>query len=409
MVIVSYSYLRESERNRKENKPPYTLLYVERESLKQQLQYSVSDNELNKLTYDSEDSTIDLSNRDIVQFDTSQLVANTNLRELRLNDNKIERLDVTPLISCRNLRTLILDGTTDAETILSHDTMEDVASEVVLDAIETFDALTFLPSLDAIQSSYDYVRKYEPDWKVIHLFQNSLRVIGCGWMGMLDIGLKESRNILEQILGSGDSKELQARLISILAEKIDNQEPTIDLDIQVMKHQGDLVMRIDDVVENRVAEMNRQFVPVMKFPIDHASIVLLESTGESVDTHYADLRMLWLCAYGYEILENLNMGTTCEMREFSQIQEALSSIGFEIKTIRDKKEYPIIGWKNRKVLQSQGIDSPEPKIILPKNLSREMIEYIWQLAEFRSSNPMTLIAATSDESIEIDLSRLGLR
>ena len=141
----------------------------------------------------------------------------------------------------------------------------------------------------------------------------------------------------------------------------------------------------------------------MKFPIDKESILLLESTGESVDTHYADLRMLWLCAYGYEILENLNIGTTCEMREFSKIQEALSTIGFEIKTVHDKKEYPIVGWKNRRVMGAHGIQSPEPKIEIPQSLSSEMIEYIWQLADFRSNNQMTLVAATSDEPIKFNL------
>ncbi len=370
------------------------------------LEYFTSSGKKKRVTYKSKDSTLDLRNLDILQFDTSQLDSNHNIRKICLNDNKIEQLDVTPLITCKNLRTLILDGETDAETLLSNDTMEDVAREVVLDAVETFDALTFLPSLNAIRISYDYIRKHEPDWKVIHLFQNSLRVIGSGWMGMLDVGLNESRAILEHTLSSGDLKEVEARLVSILAEKIDNGEPTIDLDIQVMKHQGDLVMRIDDVVENRVAEMNRLFVPVMKFPIDKESIILLESVGESVDTHYADLRMLWLSSYGYEILENLNMGTTCEMREFSLIQEALSTIGFEIKTIQEKNEYPIIGWKNRKVLQAHGIDSPEPQIELPQNLSSEMIEYIWQLADFRSKNQMTMIAATSDDSIRINLSDL---
>jgi len=101
------------------------------------------------------------------------------------------------------------------------------------------------------------------------------------------------------------------------------------------------------------------------------------------------------------------MGTTCEMREFSKIQEALSTLGFHIETNLDSRPYPIIGWKNRKIMSAQGIESPEPEIKIPKQLSSEMVEYLWQLVEFRSSSRMTLIAGTTDQPMKIDLSKLG--
>jgi len=359
------------------------------------LKYITSDGSQREKKYDVHDSTIDLSNLDIRHFDTSQLMSNNRLRELRLNENSIGRLDITPLTSCKKLGTLILDGETDAETILCYDTMEDIAKEVINDAVDTYDALTFLPSLNSIRASYGHVRKYEPDWKMIHLFQNSLRVIDCGWMGMLDLGLKESQQILKKLLDSGNTQEIQTTLISYLIGSIRNKQPTIDLDIESMKDFGDLVMLVDDVVEQRIEEMKHQFVPVMKFGIDKEGIALLESVGESVDTHYADLRMLWISAYGYEVLESLSMRTTCEMREFSKIQEAFSSIGFELKTNLDSNTYSIIGWRNRKELRKFGIESPEPKIELPKQLSSDMIEYIWQLAEFRNGLTMTIIASPS--------------
>jgi len=370
------------------------------------LRYITSDGSLREKKYDDNDSTVDLSNLDIHHFDTSQLMSNDRLRELRLNGNKIERLDITPLIECKKLGTLMLDGETDVDTILSYETMEDVAKEVVYDAVDEFDALSFLSSLNSISASYKYVRKHEPDWKMIHLFQNSLRVAGFGWMGMLDIGLKKSEQILKQFLDSGNSQELQNQLISLLVGKINNGDPTINLDIDMMKHYGNLVMLIDDAVEQRMDEMKNLVVPVMTFPIDAESILLLESVGESVDTHYVDLRPLMVTAYGYEILESLEMGTTCEKREFSKVQDALHALGFDVKTSLDPRPYPIIGWKNRKVLQEQGIESPEPVIELPKQLSYEIMVYIWQLAEFRSNASMTLVAASSDETIQIDLSRL---
>lgn len=368
------------------------------------LKYITSDGTQKEIESGRNDTTIDLSNLNIQHFDTSQLIEFNNVRELHLNENKIGRLDITPLISCKKLNTLILDGETDVETILSYETMEDIAKDVIIDAVDTFDALAYLPSLNSIKASYDHVRKQEPDWKIIHLFQNSLRVIGCGWMGMLDIGLKKSTQILKQLLNSGYSQDLQDTLLSYLLEVIDNKEPTIDLDIESMKDYGDLVLLIDDVVEQRNAEMQNQFVPVLAFDIDKESISILESVGESVDTHYADLRMLLLTSYGYEILESLTMGTTCEMREFSKIQEVLTSLGYEIKTNLDSRPYPIIGWKNRKTMRKLGIESPEPEIKLPKQLSSEMIEYIWQLAEFRTSISKIVISASSgDASFKIEL------
>ncbi len=377
----------------------------ESERVRNVLKYITSEGKMKEFESSVNDKTIDLSNLNIQHFDTSQLVAYNSVRELHLNENKIERLDITPLISCKKLSTLILDGETDAETILSYGTMEDTAKEVIIDAVETFDALTYLPSLNSINASYDHVRKQEPDWKMIHLFQNSLKVIGYGWMGMLDIGLKKSTQILKQLLNSGYSQDLQDTLLSYLIEVIENKGPTIDLDIESMKDYGDLVLHIDDVVEQRNAEMRNQFVPVLAFAIDKESIAILESVGESVDTHYADLRMLLLTSYGYEILESLAMGTTCEMREFSKIQEALTSLGYEIKTNLDSRPYPIIGWKNRKTMSKLGIESPEPEIKLPKQLSSKMIEYIWQLAEFRTGiSKIVLSSSSGDSSFEIELS-----
>ena len=367
------------------------------------LQYFTSEGKLKEIEYNSNESTLNLSNMDIRHFDTSQLMSHDRLRKLCLNENNIERLDITPLVSCKKLSTLILDGETDAETILSYETMEDTAKEVILDAVETFDALTFLPSLNSIRASYDYVIKNEPDWKMIHLFQNSLRVIGCGWMGMLDLGLKESKEILKTLLNSENSQEIQNTLMSHLIEAISSKLPTIDLDIESMKNFGDLVMLVDDVVEQRIKEMKHQFVPILKFGIDQEGIALLESVGESVDTHYADLRMLWLSSYGYEVLESLSMGTTCEMREFAKIQEAFSSLGYELKTNQEPDTYSIIGWRNRKVMRKFGIESPEPEIELPKQLSSDMIEYIWELAEFRNGLSMTIIASASDTSFQIEL------
>jgi len=349
------------------------------------LQYITSDGNLREKKYDRNDSTIDLSNLDIRHFDASQLATNDSLRTLKLAENKMARFDITPLIECKKLGTLILDGETNVETLLSYDTMEEKSRDVVFDAVDDFDAPSYLPSLNSIRISYDCTKKREPDWKLIHLFVNSLRVTGFGWMGMLDIGVRQSKDVLEKILESGNTPEIQNILLSYLIERIDSGQPTINLDVESMTDFGDLVLRIDDVVEQRTAEMKDQFVPVLAFGLDQESLEILESLGESVDSHYADLRMLLLTSYGYEVIESLGLGTTCEMKVFSKIQEALSSLGFNLRTNLDPNTYHVIGWRNRKVLRAQGIESLELEIKLPPQLSGEMIEYIWQLAEFRNT------------------------
>ncbi len=367
------------------------------------LEYVTSDNKSKTFKYRYSDTTLNLSNLDISQFDVSQLESNNNLRELRLNNNKMALLDITPLTTCKQLRTLVLDGDTEVETILSPSTMEDIAKEVVLDAIDTYDSLSYLPSLNSIRISYEHVLRNEPDWKLIHLFHNALRVADYGWMGKVDLGVKKTKQVLKMIMEDGITQEVHDILFSFLIYQIENHRPTIDLDIESMKDFGDLVMLVDDVVEQRNFEMKDQYIPVLKFDVDQETIDLLRSEGESIDTHYADLRMLWLTSYGYEILESLGMGTTCEMQEFSMVQEALSSLGFEITTELDPNPYPIIGWKNRQEMRRHGVKSPEPKITLPKRLSAEMIEYIWQLAEFKNASSMLILSSRSEEPLKLNL------
>ena len=173
-------------------------------------------------------------------------------------------------------------------------------------------------------------------------------------------------------------------IMTSLIDQIDRGGPTIDLDVESMKKHGELAIRIDDVVELRNEEMKHQYVPVLTFDLDKESRELLESVGESVDSHYADLRMLWLTAYGYELLTSMTLRTTCEMRVFSKVKSAFSTLGFDIKTVPEPDRYSFIGWRNRRVMRKHGIKSPEPKIEVPENISSELIEYIWQLAEFRN-------------------------
>ncbi|MHA1949452.1 MAG: hypothetical protein ACXAAO_11635 [Candidatus Thorarchaeota archaeon] len=348
------------------------------------LWYTKSDGSKVKANFSEDASIIDLSNRDIVEFDASQLMDNDHIKELRLDGNRIPRFDLTPLKSCNRLKKILLDDSTEGETLLRDSTMEKLSKPVLYDKISNFESLSNLPSLNSVIYTFSLLKRREPKWKLIHLFLNSLYLLGLGWMGNLDIGIKSSERLLKHIAKSGYNKEIQNTLMTALKDQIDRGGSTINLDVEEMKKYGDLVMRIDDVVELRTEEMKGQFVPVLALDIDRESIEMLESEGESVDSHYADLRMLWLTAYGYEVLESLAMRTTCEMKVFTNVQKTLKILGFDIETRTDRNRYKIIGWRNRKVLGKHGIKSPEPKIVLPDSITSEMIEYIWQLAEYRN-------------------------
>ena len=114
------------------------------------LRYVTSNGTIMEYEFERNDSIIDLSNRDIFEFDVSQLKSNNHIRELRLNGNNISRMDLTPLLSCKTLKTLRLDDATEGETILRDRTMEKISKRVVYDEITNFDSLSYLPSLDSI-------------------------------------------------------------------------------------------------------------------------------------------------------------------------------------------------------------------------------------------------------------------
>ncbi len=350
------------------------------------LRYITTDGTVESSHFDEDETHIDLSKKNIADFDVSQLINNKKIEILNLQGNKIPRLDLTPLRSCKRLDTILLDGWTDGETLLSDSSMDKVSNEILYHEIINFDALSYLPSLDSIRYIFPYVRKREPKWKLLHLLRNTLIHLDMGWMGYLDFGPKQCERLVKKLLSDGLTEDVHDQLVTGLIEQIDRGGPTIDLDVESMKDYGELVIRIDDVVEQRVREMQSQVVPILgRLGVDEEIIDLLESVGESIDTHYAELRMLWLSAYGYEVLTSLNLRTVCEMRLFSKVEEAFSALGYDLQVESLVDNYSFISWKSRRTMKEQGFDSPEPPEDFPQHISHELREYIWELAEYRHS------------------------
>jgi len=372
------------------------------------IHFSRADGSHHEEAFNNNVETIDLSSRNISQIDLSSLRSNsslralhlnenqlsvldleplrgcTNLRSLHLQENQITRLDVTPLIRCSKLNSIWLDDDVENETLLSNSNMENRASDYVIDQIGTFDSLSNLLSLSAVFHVYQLVKKHEPDWKIVHLFHNALALSGLGGAGMLDVKVSLQRKLLEQIESKTFKDELQEFALSALCAQIDRGGPTVNLDIDFMNLHGDLAIRIDDVLELRQCEMQNVQVPILKWAIDNESVELMELAGERVHTTYAELSYLLLTAYGYEILESLNIGTIIDLDSFCKVEDALESMGFNIVTNIDPTPYDQMSRSSRKVLKSSGIQVKEPDISSPKDISLPLVEYIWALADFRS-------------------------
>ena len=350
------------------------------------LRYITTDGNESTSQFDKDEPNIDLSNKNIVEFDVSQLIGRKDTEILNLQGNRIPRLDLTPLRSCKRLDTILLDGSTDGETLLSDSTMEKISDDDLYHEIINFDALSYLPSLESIRYVFPHIRKHEPPWKLLHLFRNTLIHLNLGWIGYLDVEVKQCERLVKKLLFDSFTADVQTDLINALIEQIDRGGPTIDLDVESMKDYGELVIRIDDVVEQRIREMERQVVPILGHVVFDEEIKdLLESVGESIDTHYAELRMLWLSAYGYEVLTSLNLRTVCEMKHFSKVEDAFSALEYDLQVESLVEQYSFITWKSRRTMKEQGFDSPEPPENFPQYISHELREYIWELAEYRHS------------------------
>jgi len=133
---------------------------------------------------------------------------------------------------------------------------------------------------------------------------------------------------------------LEQRAIALVSAQIDAGSTTIGLDVQRMGECPELVDKSDRVANLRREEMEQ--VDVIE-------------TDSGLDLH-----PLWLTAHGYQVLSALGLGTGCGTDEASSVQQALSDLGFELRTTRSEAANYVT------------------ELPLP------LREYIWHLADSRS-------------------------
>jgi len=127
------------------------------------------------------------------------------------------------------------------------------------------------------------------------------------------------------------------RVREYLCKQIDKGGTTIGLDVDKMSEYGDTALRVHKVLDLRKGEIEQ--VAIAKI-----------SEGK------ADLRALWLTAYGHSILSSLGMGTTCSLNDLDKVMDALTRLGFSVNVIsRD--------------------------LSMPTNITMSMRTYIWKIAD----------------------------
>ena len=151
-----------------------------------------------------------------------------------------------------------------------------------------------------------------PNLMKIGFLQNLLTVYDMEWVGLLDINLE---NLIESILDVAyylDEKDLVRELVfNAVSNQIDHGGTTIGLDVFRMKDYGVLAKHVTHVLELRKNEM--------------ANLVIDDSSDP------VDLTPLWLTAYGYQVLSELNLGRDCTSEEFKEISSEFKKHGFDIQ------------------------------------------------------------------------------
>ncbi|MFW9838394.1 MAG: hypothetical protein ACFFE7_12795 [Candidatus Thorarchaeota archaeon] len=295
-------------------------------------------------------TTLNLSNNMLEVLDLSPLKGNYSLTEVRLDNNHLPSLDLWPLGTCTSLSSLNLTNnrlrSLDLTPVL-------VKANVLLDSSVVISAdhiLRYLLTTKEISERFQLVRPDRAPWtappvlmwetydilatrmewsKILERISTILnQVTKDDWYAvqrglLIGLGLGELAGfdgnpsaLIDKTYTSMDYEEARRsifdRTIELFEEQIENNGPTLFLDIEMMK-------------ETRASSLIPKIVEARAREIDNTTVATKGST--------ALMNSLWLTHYGYKILEALDIG----MRHFGvaieQIKSSLNELGFSLKTI----------------------------------------------------------------------------
>ncbi len=251
--------------------------------------------------------TLYLSDNQLQNIDLYPLSSCQELQELRLFGNPVRTLDLTPLVGCNNLKELYLPWS-DVEIIESCYSWLKLERGIIVYQRPT----TPIPWYFLHRVS----QKYRNDTRVQ---QDILSGLGLGSYGFIDTSFYHD---FLAIPPEANLVTACQRIIPLLLENIvkaiGNGNATTGLMVEELfgQHQ-EIADRLPEIIELRDAEIQRVKIAVK----DNA----------------VDLRELWLTAYGYNILNALDIGLSTNLNTLEQIKSILAEMGFELKTGKDSE------------------------------------------------------------------------
>ncbi len=169
----------------------------------------------------------------------------------------------------------------------------------------------------------------ESNWLHIYILQNLLSTLGLEWVGLLDTDPLDLMRRIWTVSSSSD-KEQQIRHIvfDVLDSQIERGGTTIGLNIEKMVKYETLAKHKDRVHELRKGEIE-QLQPILMSPVH---------TDYGYDIFEINLEPLWYTAYGYNVLNELELGKNCDGEDFIDIQDAFTNLGITLETNTDAQK-----------------------------------------------------------------------
>jgi hypothetical protein len=246
------------------------------------------------------------------------------LEEVGFNRTYLNTVDITPLVACPHLKDIWAHhGTRDdlCITFLSESTVDEVAdfrfrtiysrSEPRDIYLREYDVPVPIRNLDPIRTLYPIVREYEPDWKRLHLVQCISEIVGVEWLGFLDIDTKK----FEVILYEEDTSKITSWLVEEFCKQLDKDGTTVGADLGRIKDNSnpEIALRLPDMLELRRREIDEIILKINK------------------DDNAVNLEPLWLTAYGFQILSEMELDLSCTIPQFDQVRRVISEADISIE------------------------------------------------------------------------------
>jgi hypothetical protein len=292
---------------------------------------------------------LDLSHNMLDELDLTPLMGCSTLVELRIQSNHLKTLNLWPLVNCIELKEIDITENRlhgfDLSPIFLK-TYVRIDSSVVISADSL---LQYIFTADELGKHFQLVRTDAAPWTAPPVIMWSAytdlakRIEWPDIKNRIDLLLDRvnedqwysiQRGLLiglgiEELAGfDGDPKQLledtdhkisfkEARQIIFdntvksLEKQLDNNGPTLFLDIEKMRKTGASKL-IPKIVERRKREVESTIIPVK------GSKVFLES--------------LWMTHYGYHILRAANFNLETDLAGFNTIKENFEKLGMTIKT-----------------------------------------------------------------------------